>query len=105
MAGVTHTMTMRDDLRILPSQAFITEPYARNTAPCIGLAAIHIAHENPDAVMAVLPADHHIGDCDTYRSLIQLAASRAEAGDVVTLGIEPTRPGPDTDTLSTGLQR
>ena len=42
--------------------------------------------------MAVLPADHHIGDCDTYRSLIQLAASRAEAGDVVTLGIEPTRP-------------
>jgi len=38
----------------------IVEPVAKNTAPCIGLAAIHIAKKNPDSKMIVLPADHLI---------------------------------------------
>ena len=42
------------------TENILAEPCARNTAPCVGLAAIHVAHHDPDAVMAVLPADHHI---------------------------------------------
>ncbi len=92
VAGMAHTEKMRDELKGLSHSAFITEPCARNTAPCIGLAAIHLAHENPDALMAVLPSDHHIGDAATYRSLVKLALERASLGEVVTLGIEPSRP-------------
>jgi mannose-1-phosphate guanylyltransferase len=58
----------------------------------VALAALHVAHEDPDAVMAVLPADHHIADPETFRTLLSAAAERAAAGDIVTLGIRPTRP-------------
>jgi mannose-1-phosphate guanylyltransferase len=46
----------------------IYEPLARNTAPCIGLAAAHIFKECPDALMIVLPADHFIGDVDSFKA-------------------------------------
>ncbi|MCB9545713.1 MAG: mannose-1-phosphate guanylyltransferase [Myxococcales bacterium] len=70
----------------------IVEPCARNTAPCVGLAAVHIAREDPDAVMAVLPADHHIADGPAFRRALAAAAERARAGEIVTLGLRPTRP-------------
>jgi len=92
VAGISHTQTLRETYDHLPTEAYITEPCARNTAPCIGLAAVTIAHENPDAVMAVLPSDHHIGDAETYRQLVKLAVKRADEGEFVTLGIQPTRP-------------
>lgn len=70
----------------------IIEPAPRNTAPCVGLAAIHLAREDPDAVMAVLPADHHISDAEGFRQAVAAAAERAALGEIVTLGIRPTRP-------------
>ena len=44
----------------IPKENIIIEPVAKNTAPCIGLAAIHIAKKDPDSKMIVLPADHLI---------------------------------------------
>ncbi|MEC8023732.1 MAG: mannose-1-phosphate guanylyltransferase [Myxococcota bacterium] len=70
----------------------IAEPMARNTAPCLGLAAAHVAHTDPTAVMAVLPADQFIRDVDTYRRVFHQAVTLAETGRIVTLGIRPTRP-------------
>ncbi|MCA9539487.1 MAG: mannose-1-phosphate guanylyltransferase, partial [Myxococcales bacterium] len=67
-------------------------PCPRNTAPCVGLAAVHLARRDRDAVMAVLPADHHIGNAPGFRRLMAAAAERARAGEIVTLGIRPTRP-------------
>jgi len=92
VAGHGHVSAIEEHLPQLGLDALIIEPCARNTAPCIGLAAIHIAARDPDAVMAVLPADHHISQNVRYRELIQAASERAEQGDIVTLGIEPTRP-------------
>jgi mannose-1-phosphate guanylyltransferase len=92
VAGAHHADGIRTLLPELPDTGLIIEPCARNTAPCVGLAAIHVAHTDPDAVMAVLPADHHIADPNAFRRVMAAAAERARAGEIVTLGIRPTRP-------------
>ena len=70
----------------------LVEPQARNTAPAIALAALHLAHAHPDATMVVLPADHHVADPKAFCAAVQLAAKVAAAGRIVTLGITPTHP-------------
>ena len=70
----------------------IAEPCPRNTAPCLGLAAVHVAESDPNAVMAVLPADQTIRDLEAYRSVFQQASDLASTGKIVTLGIRPKRP-------------
>ncbi len=92
VAGERHEAGIRAVCPELGPDALVVEPCARNTAPCVGLAAIHVAREDPDAIMAVLPADHHIGDDAGFRRLVAAAAERARAGEIVTLGIRPTRP-------------
>lgn len=77
----------------LPSQNIIVEPIGRNTAPCIGLAAIHIKQRDPDAVMVVVPADHLIQNEDEFARVLTNAIDVAvETKHLVTIGIKPTRP-------------
>ncbi len=76
----------------LADEQLILEPASRNTAPCIGLAAQYLAKHFPDEVMAVLPADHVIGDIDTLHRALEAAESLARKNWLVTFGIEPTRP-------------
>ncbi len=76
----------------LPRQNVLAEPIGRNTAPCVGWAAARVARDNPEAVIAVLPADHHIARPDDYRAVIKQAISAARSGDLVTVGIQPSRP-------------
>lgn len=75
----------------LPSQNVLAEPVGRNTAPCVGWAASRIARIDPDALCAVLPADHHIGDESAYASVLRRALDAAAQGDIVTVGIRPSR--------------
>jgi mannose-1-phosphate guanylyltransferase len=70
---------------------FIWEPCARNTAPCIGLASLLLAAEDPEAILVVLPSDHHIAEPEKFRAAIEAAQQRAARGELVTLGIRPTR--------------
>ena len=76
----------------LPRENFIVEPLGRGTAPCIGLAALHLRARDPHAVMAVLTADHYIRHTETFRAVLSAARKVAEQGYLVTLGIEPTFP-------------
>ncbi len=77
----------------LNAENFIVEPLARNTAPCIGLAAAHLLNEDPDAIMVVLPADHLIKDEERFRACLQTGIEAARSRDaIVTVGIEPSRP-------------
>lgn len=72
---------------------FIIEPSARNTAPCIGLAAIHIRRLDPDGVMLVLPSDHIVRDVVEFQRAIRTAVEVVQKFDaLVTFGIPPTRP-------------
>jgi mannose-1-phosphate guanylyltransferase len=71
---------------------FIYEPEGRGTAPAIGLAAIHLEHKDPEAIMTILTADHHIADLERFRSVLVGAEALARQGYLVTLGIKPTGP-------------
>jgi mannose-1-phosphate guanylyltransferase len=76
----------------IPFENFLIEPLPRGTASVVGLAALALRQRNPQAVMAVLTADHHIADEDLFGQLLQSAYDLAQDNLLVTLGIEPTFP-------------
>jgi mannose-1-phosphate guanylyltransferase len=76
----------------LPFENFLIEPMPRGTASVVGLAAAALQKRDSQAVMAVLTADHFIGNEDNFRSLLLTAGEVAEEGYLVTLGISPTFP-------------
>lgn len=77
----------------LPRENILFEPVGRNTAACIAYAAIAITKRSPDAVMCVLPSDHHIADEAGFRkTLIEACKVAEEAEMLVTIGIKPTFP-------------
>jgi mannose-1-phosphate guanylyltransferase len=71
----------------LRKRNLLFEPYGRNTAPAIGIAAAYLHRLDPDATMAVLPADHLIRRQRDYESSMRLAARLAQDGTLVTFGI------------------
>ena len=84
---------MRRELGNLPRTNFLAEPQGKNTAPCIGLAALEVARREPNAVMVVLPADHWIGDCKAFRTVLGSAVRLAQQQDrLITIGIRPEYP-------------
>jgi len=76
----------------VPRENILGEPVGRNTAPCVGWAAAHAARRDPNATILVLPSDHHIGDEPRFLAALERAVAAAASGDLVTVGIEPTRP-------------
>ncbi|MCE7905020.1 MAG: mannose-1-phosphate guanyltransferase [Anaerolineae bacterium CFX3] len=83
-----------DELRAqtpeIPARNFIVEPEPRGTASVVGLAAAILRQRDPEAAMAVLPADHYIRNRDLFHLLIRVAVDVAEKGYLVTLGVTPT---------------
>ena len=92
VAGEELVPKLREQAAGIPSQNFIVEPIGRGTAPCIGLAAIHVLHRDPGGVMAVLPADHYITDVGGFHRAMRSSFLAADRGHLVTLGISPTYP-------------
>ena len=77
----------------IPKENIIIEPVAKNTAPCIGLAAIHIAKKNPDSKMIILPSDHLIKFNEIFIDTLKIALDVVEKGDnLATIGITPNYP-------------
>ena len=77
----------------LPAHRVLVEPLRRNTAMAVAFAATRIAAEDPDAVMVVLPADHHIPDRRAFAADLRRAVrAAADAEVLVTLGVRPSRP-------------
>ena len=76
----------------VPASQVLREPVARNTAPCIAWATEVLLARDPEAVIAVLPSDHHIEDHDAFRDVMAKAFASARTGACTTIGIVPTRP-------------
>lgn len=82
-----------DQLPGLPEENVLCEPVGRNTAPCIGLGAVHIAKKYDDAMMFVLPSDHLIKFNKMFIRTLQDACDVAEKNsNLVTIGITPDYP-------------
>lgn len=83
-----------DQLPGVPRDQVVGEPVARNTAPCVALAAALLLEKDPEATMAVLPADHLIGRAGEFRSILKTAQQKvtADPGTLLTIGIRPDRP-------------
>ena len=74
--------------------AHILEPEGRNTAPAAAAAAAFVRDHDPQGILLVLPADHHIADVAAFRNAIEVGAELAREGKLVTFGIVPS--GPET---------
>jgi len=71
----------------------LEEPLGRNTAPCIGLAALCLKKKGIlDEPMLVLPADHFVADDKKFRDILLVGCQLACEGHIVTVGMVPTRP-------------
>ncbi|MCM1261815.1 MAG: sugar phosphate nucleotidyltransferase [Butyrivibrio sp.] len=71
----------------------LAEPAARNTAACIGYAAMELLKKYGDGVMCVLPSDHYIGNIAAYKKVMADAIRLASETDaLITIGIQPTYP-------------
>ena len=92
LAFVFHAEEARSRLPKLAAEQVIGEPAPRNTAAAVGLATFWALARDPDAIVAILPADHHIGDDAAFRAVLADAERAAAEGHIVTLGMAPTRP-------------
>lgn len=90
VTGPAYADLVKEQLPQISTRQLIIEPSGRNTAPAIGLASLYLRRSDPDAVMAILPADHVILHADRFRAALRRAADAAQKGFIVTLGIEPT---------------
>lgn len=84
---------VKQQLPGIPEENILCEPIGRNTAPCIGFGAVHVAKKYDDAVMIVLPSDHLIKNNDIFIETFENACNIAEQGaNLVTVGITPNYP-------------
>lgn len=82
-----------EQLPDLKPEQVLCEPFMRNTAPCVAYASFWIADRSPDANIIVAPSDHLILKDSEFRDIIEISINQAkESGNLVTLGIKPTRP-------------
>jgi mannose-1-phosphate guanylyltransferase/mannose-6-phosphate isomerase len=94
VASEDHRFLAADQLLELGTTGatIVLEPVARNTAPAIALGALKALESDPDALLLVLPADHLIGDAESFGKAVQQALPAAREGWLLTFGIHPDRP-------------
>jgi mannose-1-phosphate guanylyltransferase/mannose-6-phosphate isomerase len=89
-----HRFLVAEQLRQIDRlpQDILLEPFGRNTAPALTLAALAVTAREPSAVMLAMPADHVIRDQAIFHVAVQKGKVEALAGRLVTFGIVPTQP-------------
>ncbi|WP_278959204.1 mannose-1-phosphate guanylyltransferase/mannose-6-phosphate isomerase [Aquipseudomonas alcaligenes] len=98
------------------AQGMLLEPFGRNTAPAVAMAALQLLADGRDELMLVLPADHVIDDELALRKALELARVAADEGEMVLFGIPANSPetgfgyikaarGDDGDDLVPGAYR
>jgi mannose-1-phosphate guanylyltransferase len=93
VAGQAYRDLVRDNLPQLPEANFLFEPIGRNTAACVAWAALWVQQRAPEAIMAVLPADHLIHNEAEFLRVLRVAAQAARPFNrLITIGIQPTHP-------------
>ncbi|OYW21000.1 MAG: mannose-1-phosphate guanyltransferase [Planctomycetales bacterium 12-60-4] len=92
VTGAAHAAETQRQLPDLRPDQILVEPCPRNTAPCIGLAAIRCLAVDPDATMLVMPADHVIQPPAAFRSAVKIAVDHVQQQpqSLVLFGVVPS---------------
>lgn len=105
VTNALHAKSIIKQLENLPKKNILQEPCARDTAPCIGLAAAYIHAKDPEAIMLLMPSDHLIRPTDKFHQAVQAAAEIVEKEDtLVTFGIQPKYPATAYGYIEKGKQ-
>lgn len=101
-----HRFLVAEQLRAnnFDHSGIILEPFGRNTAPAVALAALRAVEDGKDPVLLVLAADHLIKQDDIFREAVEMAKPLAENGKLVTFGIVPTKPETGYGYIRSGKQ-
>ncbi|WP_152348083.1 mannose-1-phosphate guanylyltransferase [Brevibacterium sp. CFH 10365] len=102
VTGESHLDQVAAQLPHIARGQIITEPSPKDSAAAIGLAAMLIAREDPEAIVGSFSADHSITNVDEFRLVIDQAVAAAETGDIVTIGIMPRNPATAYGYIETG---
>ncbi|MDA7561663.1 mannose-1-phosphate guanylyltransferase, partial [Alphaproteobacteria bacterium] len=70
----------------------IVEPEGKNTGPAIIAAACHLASNDPNSIMLVMPSDHYIPDVKAFSDMVEEGASHLSTGQIICFGVTPDRP-------------
>lgn len=89
-----HRFIVQEQLKTqkLETQAILLEPFGRNTAPAVAIAAMKLLAEGRDELLLVLPADHVMENQAAFEAALQQARKAAENGEMVLFGIPASRP-------------
>lgn len=92
VTGRAHADAVRAQLPGVPADQIVAEPSARDSMAAIGLAAALIEQRDPDGIIGSFAADHVILDEAAFRACVETAVRAADAGELVTIGIDPDAP-------------
>lgn len=92
VCGPAHAAAIARQLPDLPEGNIIIEPSPNGTAPALALANALIQRKDPRAIMASFAADHDVTDLEAFDAAVRTAVKTAGLGDLVTIGLTPTRP-------------
>lgn len=92
VCGPAHAAAVARQLPDLPTENIIVEPSPNGTAPALALASALIQRRDPRAIMGSFAADHDVTDVNAFCRAVRTAIATAELGDLVTIGLTPTRP-------------
>lgn len=92
VCGPAHAAAIARQLPDLPEANIIIEPTPNGTGPALALASALIQRVDPYAIMASFAADHDVTDLEAFDRAVRTATKAAQRGDLVTIGLTPTRP-------------
>jgi mannose-1-phosphate guanylyltransferase len=92
VTGTAHATAVARQVPLLPEENLLVEPAPRDSCAAIALAAAVIAGRDPEAVMGSFAADQLVRDGAEFARVVREAVAGAERGQLMTVGITPTRP-------------
>jgi len=88
-----YRFVIAEQLRLIGKTGkIILEPYGRNTAPALTIAALAATQEGNDPILLIMPSDHVITDVVAFQTAVYKGILLAESGMLVTFGITPDAP-------------
>ena len=92
VCNLEHRFLVAEQLRNLNTNhsKILLEPFARNTAPATAMASLLAIQSDPDALLLVLPSDHHIKDLKEFASVVREGEKLALQDHLVTFGVPPS---------------